>query len=262
MSYTLPWNVSNENQLQILDHNDYGSYQTQNFLSLLPAESLVMTASHNFDTMQPLLIQKVSISWVNFNKAIARILYNSISGNPLTSVPVCGSTSDFDTSTHESLCIRWYLMASTAPIFRISSDVPRRDPTSLSGYLEENARKAIEIRYSLIFYYYTVLNNDKEPLMRPMFYDFPDDNQTFSLVSQYMVGKFLLVAHPTLPDRTQISLYLPKSVGVWYEFWGGDAFGSFKNQTWVTLTLVDTDFVAFVKEGGIIPWTTDDQVSK
>ncbi|XP_968946.2 lysosomal alpha-glucosidase [Tribolium castaneum] len=262
MSYTLPWDASSENQSQILDHNDYGALQTQNFLGVL-TESSVMTAAHNFETTQPLIIQNVAISWVNFKKSITQILYNSIAGSPMTSVPVCGSTSDFDASAHEALCTRWYLMGATAPIFRISSDLPRRDPTSLGpGAFGQAARRAIEVRYSLLYYYNTVLNQDKEPLMRPMFYDFPTDNDTFPLVDQYMVGRHLLVAHPTLPDRTQITIYLPKAVKVWYEFWGGEAFGSWRNKTWVTLTLVDTDLVAFVKEGGIIPWVTDDQGTK
>ncbi|XP_044258231.1 lysosomal alpha-glucosidase-like [Tribolium madens] len=262
MSYTLPWDVYSGSQLQMLDHNDYGALQIQKFLSVLSNSSL-MTASHNFETTHPLIIQNVAISWVNFKKAISQILYNSIAGNPMTSIPICGSTGNFDVSTHEALCTRWYLMGTTAPIFRISSDMPRRDPTSLgSGAFGQAARRAIEIRYSLLYYYYTVLNQDKEPLMRPMFYDFTSDNDTFSLIDQYMVGKHLLVAHPTLPDRTQITLYLPKSVNVWYEFWGGEAYGSSRNKSWITLTLVDTDLVAFVREGGIIPWTTDDNETK
>ncbi|KAJ3627954.1 hypothetical protein MTP99_015288 [Tenebrio molitor] len=262
MSLTLPWNVTSDDRLQILDHNDYGALQVENVVSIFGQDSFIMTASHNADTLQPVMIQNVTISWVNFKNAIASTLYNSIFGHPLVGFPVCGSTRNFTESSHDSLCMRWYLMASTSPIFRISSDTPRRDPEAfLSQTVTNTALDAITLRYKLRYYFYTILNSG-EPLMRPMFYDFPNDNNTFNLVEQYAVGD-ILVKHPTLPSQTQLKIYLPKSVKVWYEFWGGDAYDlSSTNETEITLTIAETDWIAFIPEGTIIPLVDESDTNK
>jgi hypothetical protein len=262
MSLTLPWNVTSDDRLQILDHNDYGALQVENVVSIFGQDSFIMTASHNADTLQPVMIQNVTISWVNFKNAIASTLYNSIFGHPLVGFPVCGSTRNFTESSHDSLCMRWYLMAATSPIFRISSDTPRRDPEAfLSQTVTNTALDAITLRYKLRYYFYTILNSG-EPLMRPMFYDFPNDNNTFNLVEQYAVGD-ILVKHPTLPSQTQLKIYLPKSVKVWYEFWGGDAYDlSSTNETEITLTIAETDWIAFIPEGTIIPLVDESDANK
>ncbi|RZC36640.1 maltase-glucoamylase-like protein, partial [Asbolus verrucosus] len=262
MSSTLPWNVTGGNELQIIHHNDYGAQQLKSVVEGLKSnvndtvleEILIMTASHNFDESNPIIIQNYDISWNNFKSAITKTLSNSIFGDYLLSIPVCGSTDNYDTSVHESLCMRWYLMASTAPFFRISSDYPRRDPNSLNSQTaSKTAKLSIDIRYKLQYYFYTVLNNF-EPLMRPMFYDFSDDNTTFGLDEQYMVGKSILVAHPTIPYQSQLSIYLPKSVEVWYEFWGGLAYhqNSTKNG-WITINIVETEWIGYIAHGSVIP---------
>lgn len=38
-------------------------------------------------------------------------------------VPVCGDTDSFNKSSHETLCIRWYIAAATMPYFRVSSGI-------------------------------------------------------------------------------------------------------------------------------------------
>lgn len=251
MSNTLPWNVISENQTHIYNHIQYGASHLEKIQSILTKN--LITASHTFDTNLPIIIQNVDISWTNFQKTISTILYNSIFGFHLISIPVCGSTSSFE-SKHESLCLRWYLMAATSPIFRISSDLPKRDPNSLStDFIAKNAKQAIDFRYSLQYYFYNVLING-EPLMRPMFYDFPDESDAFGLVEQYMVGGDILVAHPTLPDQSLLKIYFPKSVENWFEFNGGDVYNhSQSDNGWIKLSIVASDWIGFIREGSVIP---------
>lgn len=141
-------------------------------------------------------------------------------------------------------------MAATMPIFRISSDFPRRDPASLgTGHAYRIALDAIKKRNQLAVYYHTVMSSG-EPLVRPMFYDFYADNETLELDQQYMVGTALLVAQPVLPDVSSVRIYLPPEVGVWYEFWGG------KKHTelgWMQMSIVETDWIMFVAGGHIVP---------
>lgn len=165
------------------------------------------------------------------------------------SIPVCGCTKAI-TPFNELLCVRWYIVAATMPIFRISSQLPRRDPLSLTTGLARNAAiDAIKKRYALLPYIHTILNTDP-PLTRPMWYDYAEEKETLRLVEQYMVGNSLLVAHPFLPDLPAIRVYLPRSKGVWYEFFGGRKYD---RAGWVTVDVVATDWIVFMAQGSIVP---------
>lgn len=165
------------------------------------------------------------------------------------SVPVCGSTKNF-TASNEQLCIRWYIVAATMPVFRISSELPRRDPMSLStGHARNATLDAIKKRYALLPYFHTTLNTDP-PLNRPMWYDYANEGETLSLDEQYMVGGSLLVAHPFLPDLAAVKVYLPEGKGCWYEFFGGRKYCRLG---WVIVDIVPTDWVMFVAQGSIVP---------
>lgn len=59
-----------------------------------------------------------------------------------------------------------------------------------------------------------------DPLMRPMFYDYPADPRAWTVDDQYMFGPDLLVAPVTDPGVGERSVYLPK--GIWSDAWTGD----------------------------------------
>lgn len=251
LSKTIPWNASsNDGELHIMKHNSYGTAQLQSFESRLNSDGFLMTASYDYGVPHAALIQDVDISWENLKTSIRTILYHSLFGNPLISIPICGSTGNYSVDSHEAICIRWYIMAATSPLFRISSVLPLRDPGHLeTGYARNAALKAIAERRKLSLYLHTVLKSG-EPLMRPLFYDFHDDNNTLTLDTQYMVGPALLVAQIVLPSVNTIALYLPPSAGVWYEYFGG---GNYTDLGWRLFSVVETDWLIFIPQGSIIP---------
>lgn len=58
-------------------------------------------------------------------------------------------------------------------------------------------RSAIELRYRLLPYLYTLLwqaHADDEPMLRPTFLDHQHDTQTFAECDDFMLGRDLLVA--------------------------------------------------------------------
>lgn len=250
MSSTIRWNATSQNQSHFLNHNKYAKLQLQSILNGFTepnTDVFFMTSTNDVDLFYPVLVDDVDTSWTSFQDAMSKMLYNSVFNHPLTAIPVCGSTATFDKVVHEELCIRWYLMASTSPVFRISSE--DRFPNSLNTLTAKNlAEKAIDIRYKLQYYFYWILKTG-EPLTRPMFYEFPTDNNTFPLNYQYMIGDSILVAHPTLPDQSSIKVYLPEAVGIWYEIWGGTPY----TENWIELSVVESDWIGFVPEGKIVP---------
>ncbi len=78
--------------------------------------------------------------------------------------------------------------------------------------------KAIELRYRLIPYLYTFAAQTTATgvsLMRPLLLEFPQDEKTFNLQDEWLVGDRLLAA-PVLTKGGARSVYLP--AGGWYDF--------------------------------------------
>lgn len=211
---------------------------------------LLLTASYMAGTPGFAHEQNVNISWVNFKLMLTKTLSHSLFGGALYSTPVCGSTSFYSEEAHEALCMRWYLAATTMPMFRISSEQPRRDPSSFKLLTLQNvAIEAIQKRYTLLPYYYTTLAENM-PLVRPMFFNFPNVTDVFDLDEQYMLGDALLVVQPVLFKIPIVKLYLPEHAGGWFEFWGGRKY---LKKGWIELPVVETELVTFIAAGSIVP---------
>ena len=78
---------------------------------------------------------------------------------------------------------------------------------SLKPYLKDIFREAHE---------------NGSPLMRPMFYEFPEDAACWDLSDQYMFGPDYLVAPILKPDTFERTVYLP--AGQWEDIHTGEAF--------------------------------------
>ena len=76
---------------------------------------------------------------------------------------------------------------------------------ALVPYLERSAREAIET---------------DRPLMRPLFFDWPADENVWATQPQWMLGADLLVAPVLAPDVTEWPVYLPD--GRWIDVWTGE----------------------------------------
>ncbi|KAG5893095.1 hypothetical protein JTB14_024296 [Gonioctena quinquepunctata] len=265
MSYTIPWNATTtENISHIQVHNSYGPYQMAAFEQYYRTNNsklLILSATKGIAQTQPNLIENIETSWTNLKNYLDNILFDSISGNHLVSLPVCGDTTKYNASFQETLCIRWYLIASTMPIFRITSPKPWREPGSLNSiYAEQAAEEAIRKRQMLLPYYYTILSRN-EPLIRPMFYDYYESTTAFSLRNQYMIGERILVSQPLTPGKQRLQVYLPSRMAIWYELWGGGVYTTNGTHPWVNLDLRESDFVAFIAQGTIVPLLEDNIVN-
>jgi alpha-glucosidase len=65
-----------------------------------------------------------------------------------------------------------------------------------------------------------------EPIIRPTFYDFPNDENCFSDADDFMLGAWLLVAPVVTQGQTERQVYLPKldSGQVWFDFETGQSY--------------------------------------
>ena len=95
------------------------------------------------------------------------------------------------------LFARWVQFGSFNPVFRPHGNHDRREPWAFGPEAEAINKKYIELRYRLAPYLYSLyrqMNQKGAPIMRPMFAEFPNDEQAAAVESQYMYGPLLLVA--------------------------------------------------------------------
>lgn len=156
-----------------------------------------------------------------------------------------------------SFVCRWYLMSSVLPLMRVSSELPLRDPVNLkSGYAREAVKRALTLRYSLLAYFYSLFHEASSsgvPVARPMFFDFPNDNMTWTEYEQFMVGPALL-AHPTFyRDAVSVPVYLPNENTTWYHFSGGHKVNNGTGGVAVSVTSLDKELVLLLRGGFIVP---------
>jgi alpha-glucosidase len=83
-------------------------------------------------------------------------------------------------------------------------------------------RWAIRLRYRLMPYFYTLYWRAAElgePMLRPTFFDFPDDPATFAENDEFMLGGNLLAAPVVEDGMRQRRAYLPRGPAGWYDFY-------------------------------------------
>ncbi len=108
-------------------------------------------------------------------------------------------------NTNEELCGRWMALGSFYPFSRNHNT---KGANSQEPYRWDSvaaiSRKYLGIRYSLLPYYYTLyykahspvdkINPPSATVLRPLFFEFPQDQSTYSIDWQFMVGKSLLLS--------------------------------------------------------------------
>jgi alpha-glucosidase len=152
------------------------------------------------------------------------------------------------------LFVRWVQFGVFMPRFSIHSW--HDDGTVNEPWMYPEAtpfvRDLIKFRYRLIPYLYNLLwryHRDYEPVIRPTFYDFPDDPRCWLEGDDMMVGPALLAAPVVAPGAATREVYLPSGVH-WYDFWSGELFEG--GQT-ITCPAPWARPVIFVREACAIP---------
>jgi alpha-glucosidase len=118
-------------------------------------------------------------------------------------------------------------------------------------------RWAIRLRYRLMPYVYSLYRRAAEaaePIVRPTFFDFPDDSATLADNDELMFGPYLLAAPVVVRGARQRQAYLPRGPAGWYDFYG---------ETWhmagqvVPLAAPLERLPLLVPEGAILPLTAE-----
>ncbi|WP_343758230.1 discoidin domain-containing protein, partial [Clostridium oceanicum] len=115
-------------------------------------------------------------------------------------------------------------------------------------------RKYLKLKQRLMPYIYTYANEASKtgaPMVRPMFWDFPNDKvaHTDKTKYQFMLGKSFLVAPVYEDSDKRDGIYLPDSK--WIDYWSGKEYAG--NQFLNGYDAPIDKLPVFVKKGAIIP---------
>jgi alpha-glucosidase len=203
-------------------------------------------------------------TWDHLRLALPMLLGLGLSGVPFVGADIGG----FFGSPSPELYTRFLQLGVLMPFCRTHSyfRARAREPWCFSGAYEQANRELIELRYRFLPQLYTAFwqhARDGRPVMRPLFWEHPDDPAAFNAADQFFLGDHLLAAPVLHRGRDQRNVYLP--AGRWYRLDTGEAFAGGR---WVTVSAPRVDPVAprpgaglaglpiFVRAGAVV--TTQD----
>jgi alpha-glucosidase (family GH31 glycosyl hydrolase) len=170
-------------------------------------------------------------TWEAFRASVIAGLNAGISGVPFWGWDLAGFGGEIPSA---ELYSRAAAMATFCPIMQYHSEfnehrLPSRDRTPWNVAERTAEPRALEIyrrlaqlRMRLLPYIQAEAAHcaeTGEPLLRPLFLDWPTDPQVWSIDDQYCFGRALLVAPVLEAGATQRRLYLPE--GEWQDLWDG-----------------------------------------
>ncbi len=183
-----------------------------------------------------------------FRDQLTAGLNMGLAGIPWWTTDVGGfMTDDVRDPLFRDLLVRWFQFAVFSPVLRLHGDrgphdipplddrdrgggyLPTGQPNELWSYGEETyaiLRRWLEKRWALKPYLqelYREASQRGAPLMRPMFWEFPEDPLCWELEDQYMFGSRYLVAPILEAGAVRRGVYLP--VGSWKLLSTGETFG-------------------------------------
>lgn len=186
--------------------------------------------------------------WSSLRQSISTCLGMGISGFPFVGSDISG----FVRPATGELYARWLQAGVFYPFMRSHTELgtPDKEPWAFGARFEEINRRSIELRYQLLPYIYNVMEQASEtgvPALRPLFMDFPNDEQTASIDDEFLFGSDLLVAPVLWVQAEGRQIYLPP--GDWYDYWTGRHYSG-KSTIHVPVTL--DSIPMFVRGGGFI----------
>ena len=150
--------------------------------------------------------------WEHLEDSISMSLNLGLSGQPFSGPDIGGYAGNGD----EDLFSKWISVGALLPFSRghTAKGNRQKEPWAFSLGTEDISRVALQRRYRLLPYIYTIFHEASTsglPVMRPLFFSDPADPQLRSEDKVYTIGDSLLVI-PHISEKKGL-LHLPK--GIW-----------------------------------------------
>lgn len=189
-------------------------------------------------------------SWDHLALSLSMLLNMGVSGVPFVGCDVGG----FNDRPSGELYARWMQAAALTPFLRSHSVgwAGNKEPWEYGEEFTAINRSTVELRYRLLPYLYTVFHEHErsgEPVMRPLWYEYPEDKKTYLISDEFLVGGDLLVAPVVREGMRKRAVYLPAGSN-WVNWWTGERLEGGREYT------VDAPLdrlLIFGRAGAVIP---------
>ena len=167
----------------------------------------------------------------------------------------------------DELYIRWLQFGVFSPIMRLHStknEFLGKEPWKFSKETEKDAVSALRFRHRLIPYIYTMnmrTHRDGRPLIEPMYYEYPENEEAYDVPNEYFFGSELIAAPITKPagKKTRMAfadVWLPE--GRFTDIFTGRIY---KGGRKIKMFRDTSSIPVLAKEGTILPLYVNDKTN-
>ena len=153
--------------------------------------------------------------------------------------------------------LRWIEVATYLPFMRVHGYQSDTEPWRYGEEAQRIIVGCLRERERLLPYIYScaaAVSEQGRMLMRPLVFDFPEDNEALAQTTEYMFGPALLICPVTAPDVAQWRVYLPQSRGGWVDWRTGQHY---QGGQYVDVAVDAATIPVFARAGSIIPLAGD-----
>jgi len=211
-------------------HNTYGSLMAratrEGLLKLNPEERPFVITRAGYAGLQRHAMQWTgdnSSWWEHIWMSMPQLQNLGLSGVAWAGVDIGGFFGD----SNGELLARFTEFGVFQPFCRNHSakGTINQEPWSFGEPYESVCRKMIKLRMRLLPYLYTLFeecHRTGAPILRPLLFEYPEDETTYTADDEFLLGGSLLVAPITRPGIEHRHVYLPE--GTWFHYWTGERF--------------------------------------
>jgi alpha-glucosidase len=211
-------------------HNTYGSLMAraarEGLLALRPDERPFVITRAGYAGLQRHAMQWTgdnSSWWEHLWMSMPQLQNLALSGVAWAGVDIGGFGGD----TNGELLARWYEFGVFQPYCRNHTTLGtrRQEPWVFGEPYESVCREMVKLRQRLLPYLYTLFeecHRTGAPILRPLLFEYPEDETTYNADDEFLVGDALLVAPVTRPGVEHRHVYLPE--GTWFHYYSGERF--------------------------------------
>lgn len=156
---------------------------------------------------------------------------------------------------------RWVQYGIYSPIMRLhssSSEFNGKEPWRFKKEAEMSMGEALRERHRMMPYLYTMnyrSYRENMPVVLPMYYQYPEEQQAYEVHNQYFFGSELIVAPVTVPRKTglnvaKVTVWLPEDL--WYDIHTGMMY---EGGRMIDMYRDLSSIPVLAKAGSILPFT-------
>ncbi|XP_012576240.1 PREDICTED: putative maltase-glucoamylase-like protein FLJ16351 [Condylura cristata] len=153
------------------------------------------------------------VTWQQMKKSIIEMMEFSLFGIPYTGADIRGDLLGDDGN---EMYARWMQLGAFYPLSRMHIGSKWQHPVAWD--FMQYTKQVLQIRYSLLPYFYTLMHKahvEGSTVIRPLLHEFTNDNITWNIDSQFMLGPAILFSPVLENDASEVRAYFPKAL--WYE---------------------------------------------